>query len=72
MRGEFTRIDACWLRGRHNVSHCGCGVLNENDGDPRHLMMDAFRTTVRASQISVDEAIKNIADAFYSGVTDIR
>ena len=36
---------------------CGCGELNESHGDSRHITMAA-----QASEISVDEAIKNMSD----------
>ena len=41
---------------------CGCGELNESHGDSRHITMDSIRSAAQASEISVDEAIKNISD----------
>ena len=41
---------------------CGCGELNEDHGDARHLTLDSIRSAAQASEISVDEAMKNIAD----------
>jgi hypothetical protein len=41
---------------------CGCGELNESHGDPRHITMDSIRSAAQASEISVDEAIKNMSD----------
>ena len=41
---------------------CGCGELNEDHGDSRHLTLDSIRSAAQASEISVDEAMKNIAD----------
>ncbi len=41
---------------------CGCGELNESHGDPRHITMDSIRSAAQASEISVDEAIRNISD----------
>jgi hypothetical protein len=41
---------------------CGCGELNESHGDSRHITMDSIRSAAQASEISVDEAIKNMAD----------
>jgi hypothetical protein len=41
---------------------CGCGELNESHGDARHITMDSIRSAAQASEISVDEAIKNISD----------
>ncbi len=40
---------------------CGCGELNESHGDSRHITMDSIRSASEASEISVDEAIRNIA-----------
>ena len=41
---------------------CGCGELNESHGDSRHITMDSIRSAAEASEISVDEAIKNMSD----------
>src|SRR5688572_25046751 len=41
---------------------CGCGKLNDSHGDPRHITMDTIRSAAEASEIPVDEALKNIAD----------
>jgi hypothetical protein len=41
---------------------CGCGELNEDHGDSRHLTLDSIRSAAQASEISIDEAMKNIAD----------
>ena len=41
---------------------CGCGELNENHGDFRHITMDSIQAAAQASEISVDEAIRNISD----------
>ena len=41
---------------------CGCGELNESHGDSRHITMDLIRSAAQASEISVDEAIKNMSD----------
>ena len=41
---------------------CGCGELNESHGDSRHITMDSIRSASQASEISVDEAIKNVSD----------
>lgn len=40
---------------------CGCGELNESHGDPRHITMETIRSAAEASEISVDEAMANIA-----------
>jgi hypothetical protein len=41
---------------------CGCGELNESHGDSRHITMYSIRSAAEASEISVDEAIKNMSD----------
>jgi hypothetical protein len=41
---------------------CGCGELNESHGDARHITMDTIRAAADASEVSVDEAMKNISD----------
>ena len=41
---------------------CGCGELNERHGDDRHIVMDDVRAAAEASEISVEEAIRNIND----------
>lgn len=41
---------------------CGCGEPNERHGDLRHIVMDDVRAAAEASEISVDEAARNIAD----------
>ena len=52
------------LAGRVNAMclDCGCGELNESHGDSRHITMDSIRSAAQASEISVDEAIKNMSD----------
>ncbi len=41
---------------------CGCGEPNERHGDDRHITMDDVKAAAQASEISVEEAGKNIAD----------
>jgi hypothetical protein len=41
---------------------CGCGEPNERHGDNRHITMDDVKAAAEASEISVDEAARNIAD----------
>jgi hypothetical protein len=41
---------------------CGCGEPNERHGDDRHITMDDVKAAAEASEISVDEAARNIAD----------
>jgi hypothetical protein len=41
---------------------CGCGEPNERHGDDRHIIMDDVKAAADASEISVDEAARNIAE----------
>ena len=41
---------------------CGCGKPNDKHGDDRHITMDDLRAAAQASEVSVDEAARNIAD----------
>ncbi len=41
---------------------CGCGELNDGHGDSRHITMDSIRSAARASEISIDESMRNISD----------
>ena len=41
---------------------CGCGEPNERHGDDRHIVMDDIRAAAAASEISVDEAKRNIVE----------
>jgi hypothetical protein len=41
---------------------CGCGELNDSHGDSRHITMDSIRSAAQASEISLDEAMRNISD----------
>ena len=41
---------------------CGCGEPNERHGDDRHIIMDDVKAAAEASEISVDEAARNIVD----------
>ena len=41
---------------------CGCGEPNDRHGDDRHITMDDVKAAAEASEISVDEAARNISD----------
>ncbi len=41
---------------------CGCGEPNERHGDERHALMDDVRAAAEASEISVEEAARNISE----------
>ena len=42
---------------------CGCGEPNERHGDDRHIVMDDIHAAATASEISVEEAKRNIIEA---------
>jgi hypothetical protein len=42
---------------------CGCGEPSERHGDDRHIVMDDIQAAAKASEISVDEAKRNIVEA---------
>jgi hypothetical protein len=42
---------------------CGCGEPNERHGDDRHIIMDDIQAAATASEISVEEAKRNIVEA---------
>ncbi len=42
---------------------CGCGEPNERHGDDRHIIMDDIQSAATASEISVEEAKRNIVEA---------
>jgi hypothetical protein len=41
---------------------CGCGEPNERHGDDRHIIMDDVQAAAKASEISVEEAKRNIIE----------
>jgi hypothetical protein len=42
---------------------CGCGEPNERHDDDRHITLSDVRAAAAASEISVDEAKRNIVEA---------
>jgi hypothetical protein len=44
---------------------CGCGEPNERHGDERHIVMDDVRAAAEASEISVEEAARNISEGLH-------
>lgn len=38
---------------------CGCGELNADHGDDRHITFDDLKAAADAAGVSVDEAVKN-------------
>jgi hypothetical protein len=41
---------------------CGCGEPNERHGDDRHIVMDDVKAAAEASELSVEEAARNISE----------
>ena len=39
---------------------CGCGVPNDDHGDPEHITYDDLKRAAAAAEISVDEAVTNL------------
>ena len=42
---------------------CGCGRVNDNHGDERHLIMQDLQDAAEAADISVAEVVQNLQDA---------
>jgi hypothetical protein len=42
---------------------CGCGEPNERHGDDRHITISDVRAAATASEISLEEAKRNIVEA---------
>lgn len=41
---------------------CGCGEPNDRHGDDRHITLDDIQAAAQASEISLDEAKRNIIE----------
>jgi hypothetical protein len=37
----------------------GCGDLNDDHGDSRHITYDNLKAAAQAAEVSVEEAVKN-------------
>ena len=48
---------------------CGCGKPNDDHGNADHLTMKQVEKAAKASEISVDEAVKNITQAMKDAQT---
>jgi hypothetical protein len=60
-----------WLLAAQGMNHteqrkedvmcltCGCGDLNDDHGDSRHITYDDLKAAAQAAKVSVDEAVKN-------------
>ncbi|MGB2694247.1 MAG: hypothetical protein WBD55_03565 [Dehalococcoidia bacterium] len=46
---------------------CGCGELNEDQGDDRHITLQDLEAAAEAADISVDEVSNNLRDAASQG-----
>jgi hypothetical protein len=45
---------------------CGCGQPHESHGDPRHITMQKLEEAAKASEISTEEAARNINEGAQS------
>ena len=41
---------------------CGCGLPNDDHGDPANITYDDFKKAAGAAEISTDEALKNLQE----------
>jgi hypothetical protein len=41
---------------------CGCGEPNDRHGDDRHITLDDVKAAAEASELSLEEAKRNIID----------
>jgi predicted nucleic acid-binding Zn-ribbon protein len=46
---------------------CGCMKPNDDHGDSRHILMKDVEEAAKASEISVDEVVKNINETVTMG-----
>lgn len=44
---------------------CGCGEPNDQHGDERHITLDDVRAAAEASEISLEEAKRNIIEGLH-------
>jgi len=42
---------------------CGCGVPNDDHGDPAHITFEDLKRAADAAEISVEEAVENLTQA---------
>jgi len=45
---------------------CGCGELDDNHGDDRHITLEMLQAAAEAAEITTHEAAHNIAAALHS------
>ncbi|MGH2685673.1 MAG: hypothetical protein ACRDJP_09440 [Actinomycetota bacterium] len=46
---------------------CGCGIPNDDHGDPRNIRMDQLKDAAEAAEIDVDEAANNLQQTYPKG-----
>ena len=51
---------------------CGCGKPNDDHGDSRHITMEDIENAAKASEIRVDEAVKNISNGMKDAESTAR
>jgi hypothetical protein len=59
---EFGREDRRDGKEETMCLTCGCGILNDDHGDPAHITYDDFKKAADAAEISTDEALKNLQE----------
>lgn len=42
---------------------CGCGMVNEDHGDPRHITLSNLEAAAEAAGTAVEEVVRNIEEA---------
>lgn len=42
---------------------CGCGMVNEDHGDPRHITLNNLEAAAEAAGIAVEDVVRNIDEA---------
>lgn len=42
---------------------CGCGMPNEDHGEPAHITYEDFKKAADAAEIPVEEAAQNLQEA---------
>jgi hypothetical protein len=46
---------------------CGCGIPDDDHGDPRHITMQQLKDAAAAAEVDVDEAAKNLQETYSKG-----
>ena len=46
---------------------CGCGMVNEDHSDPRHITLNNLEEAAEAAGIAVEDVVRNIEEAASTG-----